>query len=77
MRSRESAFAARRRPKSDTFLYIASLLLTPAASYTRRSYDWGKGAQGYKGPQQQPNRIYLHYTPEEEIKQRAKKGGKR
>mmetsp|Transcript_26954 Transcript_26954/g.53768 ORF Transcript_26954/g.53768 Transcript_26954/m.53768 type:complete len:358 (-) Transcript_26954:879-1952(-) len=41
------------------------------------SYDWGKGAQGYKGPQQQPNRIYLHYTPEEEIKQRAKKGGKR
>ena len=28
-------------------------------------------------PPSQPNRIYLHYTPEEEIKQRAKKGGKR
>ncbi|GMH93110.1 hypothetical protein TrVE_jg8478 [Triparma verrucosa] len=42
-----------------------------------KSYDWGKGASGYRGPQAQPNGISLHYVPEEEIKQRQKKGGKR
>ena len=42
-----------------------------------KSYEWSKGSQGYKGAAMQPNSIYLKYVPEEEIKQRAKKNGKR
>jgi len=35
------------------------------------SYDWSMGAQGHNP--QNPNNIMLHYTTEEEIKQRKKK----
>lgn len=37
------------------------------------SYDWGKGSQFYAPGQ--PNEIYIHYTPEEEIKPKGKKTG--
>jgi len=42
-----------------------------------KSYDWSKGCGGYQGAAGGRNKIMIHYTPEEEIKQRAKKGGKR
>ena len=42
-----------------------------------KSYEWNKGHEGYQGAGVAKNEIYLHYTPEEEIKQRAKKAGKR
>jgi len=36
------------------------------------SYDWSKGASFYS-PGSTPNEIYIHYTPEEEIKPKTKK----
>ncbi|GMI45163.1 hypothetical protein TrCOL_g603 [Triparma columacea] len=38
-----------------------------------KSYDWSKGSGGYGGAGGGRNKICVHYTPEEEIKQRAKK----
>ena len=35
------------------------------------SYDWSKGSQ-YHAPGS-PNEIYIHYTPENEIKPKAKR----
>uniref|UniRef100_A0A7S1ZI04 Anaphase-promoting complex subunit 4 WD40 domain-containing protein n=1 Tax=Trieres chinensis TaxID=1514140 RepID=A0A7S1ZI04_TRICV len=37
------------------------------------SYDWGKGSGAYAPGT--PNDIYIHYTPEEEIKPKGKKTG--
>ena len=44
--------------KSDIFAYAAS-------------YDWGKGSSFYS--QGQANEIFLHYTPEDEIKYKARR----
>lgn len=35
------------------------------------SYDWSKGSQFYQPGT--PNEIFIHYTPEEEIKPKGKK----
>jgi len=35
------------------------------------SYDWSKGVEGYNMQQPQKNYIFLHTTPEDEIKSRA------
>jgi mRNA export factor len=41
-----------------------------------KSYEWSKGCEGYQGAGVAKNEIFLHYTVDEEIKQRKPKGRK-
>jgi mRNA export factor len=65
-KQRLKGFAAIQRPITAASFNVQGQLFAYSSSY-----DWGKGHQ-YHVPGT-PNEIFVHYTPEEEIKPKSKK----